>query len=65
MTLFHHLRVSRNRPQSPNDLLISLHESTDDILDANLIAKLPDEGLNLAQPMSRDTREQMMYRLEL
>lgn len=64
-TFFQNARLLSNMSKPTNDLLIAIIESEHGIRNIHILTKLLDKLLRLAQIMSRNTRIQMMNRLEL
>ncbi len=65
LALHQHLHLPPNLPQPPQNILVSLDESQDLVLNPRLLAKLSYQHLQPPQIMPRHSRKQMMHGLEL
>jgi hypothetical protein len=59
------LCLVRNVLEFPQDTVISFDKPKCLVLDARLLAEIPHKNGQLAQIVSRNTREQVVYRLEM
>lgn len=65
LTLLQDLRLSSNLPQSTNNLLIPIHKTAYRVWNLDVLTKLSNKMLRLAQTMARNPRKQVMNSLEL